>query len=180
VESELTRRRGIDEPDPQVASQLFYDHARRVRGYVRHHHPRVDADDVVSETFVIAFRRLGEIKEGSEAAWLIGVARNVVRNTSRSARRRQQFVDALVNTRPRVSSDLADNDLLTEDVESLRSAFGALSGDDQEVLLLAAWEDLTGRDLALVLGTTAERASDRLYRARRRLREHMHSRQGET
>lgn len=159
--------------DAQAVTELFYAHARRVHGYVRHHHPGIDADDIVSETFVIAMRRLAEIKPGFEAAWLIGVARNVVRNTTRSARRRQQFVEALVNARPRVSSDLADADLLSEDVESLRSAFAQLAPEDQEVLLLAAWEGLAGRDLAIVLGTTAERATDRLYRARRRLREHV-------
>lgn len=157
----------------QAVSQLFYEHARRVHGYVRHHHPGVDADDVVSETFVIAMRRVAEITAGAEAAWLIGVARNVVRNTARSARRRQRFVEALVNTRPRTSNELADADLLSEHVESLRTGFGRLTPEDQEVLLLAAWEGLAGRDLAIVLGTTAERATDRLYRARRRLRGHV-------
>ena len=166
--------------EAEVVTELFYRHARRVHGYVRHQHPKVDADDVVSETFVIAMRRLGEINAGSEAAWLIGVARNVVRNTARSARRREQFVEALVSTRPRVASDLADTELLTEDVEALRSGFAQLAPDDQEVLLLAAWEGLAGRDLAIVLGTTAERANDRLYRARRRLREHVRSNESET
>jgi RNA polymerase sigma-70 factor, ECF subfamily len=157
----------------RAVSQLFYEHARRVHGYVRHHHPGVDADDIVSDTFVIAMRRLAEITPGSEAAWLIGVARNVVRNTTRSARRRQQFVEALINARPQTSSDLGDGDLLSENVESLRTGFARLTQADQEVLLLAAWEGLAGRDLAIVLGTSAERATDRLYRARRRLREHV-------
>jgi RNA polymerase sigma-70 factor (ECF subfamily) len=159
--------------EAQVITELFYRHARRVHGYVRHHHPAVDADDIVSETFVVAMRRLGEINAGAEAAWLIGVARNIVRNATRSARRREQFVQALVNVRPRQESDLADSELLTEDLETLRAGFAQLAPDDQEVLLLAAWEGLAGRDLAIVLGTTAERATDRLYRARRRLRDHV-------
>ncbi len=171
VAPELTRDAGRSAPADQRATQLFYEHARRVDSYVRHHHPTIDADDIVSETFVVAWRRYAEIEAGSEAAWLIGVARNLIRNASRSARRRHEFVEALVAARPTTSRELSDGGLLAEDIEPLRSGFAALSHDDQEILLLAAWEDLSGRDLATVLGTTAERATDRLYRARRRLRE---------
>ena len=157
-------------PDSELASRLFYDHATRVQRYVRRHHPNVDADDVVSETFVIAWRRASEIESDREVAWLIGVARNVVRNTTRSARRRHQYTEALISARPRISIDFADAVLLSEDLEPFRTAFAHLSTDDQEILLLAAWEDLSGSDLGTALDISAERANDRLYRARKRLR----------
>ena len=48
-----------------------------------------DAADVVAETFLVAWRRLGEVPNGAEARlWLHGVARRVIANLDRSGRRR--------------------------------------------------------------------------------------------
>ena len=153
-----------------IVTKLFYDHVRRVQAFVRSHHPSADVDDVVSETFLIAWRKSAEIEPGKEAAWLLGVARNVIHNNTRSRLRRTNFTDALIAARPRTTTSLGDDDLLAEDVDALQEAFGKLRTDDQEILLLAVWQGLSGDELATVLGTSNRRATDRLHRARKRLR----------
>lgn len=162
-----TKREPNDDPDFRA---LFYAHVRIVEAYVASHYPGSDTDDIVSETFAVAWRRWSDIPEGGERPWLIGVARHLIHNTKRSARRRMAFVDALVAIRPQVTTDLAGDRLLAEDIEPMQQAFAQLSEPDQEILMLAAWEDLRGPELGEVLGITSDQASNRLHRARRRLR----------
>lgn len=165
------RSSGKDQPRRQDRlTQLYYDHQRAVAAYVRGHHPGCDEDDVVAETFVVALRRLDDMPGDAERAWLIGIARNVVRNLVRSQRRRDAGVSALLAARPPVSVALNGHRPPLELVDQVTGAFGRLRADDQEVILLAAWDGLTGRDLGEVLGISAGRAADRLHRARARLR----------
>ena len=49
-------------------------------------------------------------------------------------------------------------------------ALQRLEHNDREILRLAAWEDLTAGEIAVVLGCTPNAASLRLSRARRKLR----------
>jgi RNA polymerase sigma-70 factor (ECF subfamily) len=50
-------------------------------------------------------------------------------------------------------------------------ALTALRPEDQEILRLAAWEDLGPAEIAIVLGCSANAAALRLSRARKRLRD---------
>jgi hypothetical protein len=56
-------------------------------------------DDVTAETFLVAWRRINELPENA-AAWPIGVARNVRRNTHRSARRQEAVSARLADAVP--------------------------------------------------------------------------------
>jgi DNA-directed RNA polymerase specialized sigma24 family protein len=47
------------------------------------------ADDVVAETFLVAWRRLEDIPTRKELPWLLGVARNAMANIRRGERRRR-------------------------------------------------------------------------------------------
>lgn len=162
-----------DDPKGDAAfRELFVAHVRGLEAYVARHYPGTDADDIVNESFAIAWRRWDDIPVGNERAWLIGVARHLIHNTVRSARRRGAFVEALIATRPRISTELTGERLLVEHVEPVQRAFTRLSERDQEVLLLAAWEGLRGPELGAALGLTSQQAADRLHRARQRLRVH--------
>ena len=61
-------------------------HYSAIAAYARRRLDAHDADDLVAETFLVAWRRLDEIAE-DELPWLIGVARNVRLNAHRAARR---------------------------------------------------------------------------------------------
>jgi predicted DNA-binding protein (UPF0251 family) len=51
----------------------------------------------------------------------------------------------------------------------LSTALAAISGDDRELILLVAWEDLDSSGLAIALGISKTAARVRLHRARKRL-----------
>jgi len=145
-------------------TSLYDAHYPAVRAYAWRRGPDT-ADDVVAETFTLAWQRL-ERMPAEPLPWLIAMARNVRLNLERGERRRR---DRELRS---VQSDGADAPSFMEGLEarsSLTDAFRRLPERDREVLLLAAWERLDRAGLATALGCSRTAAGVRLHRARRRL-----------
>jgi RNA polymerase sigma-70 factor (ECF subfamily) len=141
---------------------LFDAHYSTVRAYAWRRDPS-SADDVVAETFLVAWRRLEDVPADS-LPWLIGVARNVRLNMLRGERRRSDREDRAGARAPEPSTaDLVLGTL------GLREALARLSERDREVILLVAWEGLDRAAVARVLGCSRANVALRLFRARRRL-----------
>jgi RNA polymerase sigma factor (sigma-70 family) len=121
-----------------------------------------DADDAVSEVFLVAWRRLGDVPTGDAArAWLYATARRVIANQRRSRRR-------IETLRDRIAREPAAGDAHAPDHGRVHAALALLDDRDREVLLLAEWEGLTTAEIARVLGRLEVTARGRLHRARRR------------
>jgi len=128
-----------------------------------------DAADVVSEVFLTAWRRIGDVPSGRETRlWLYGVARRVLANHRRGGRRREALGERL---RSELATAVPDHAPRVAAEQTLQSALATLAPGDREVLLLAAWEELEPREIATVLGISPVAARSRLSRARARLRE---------
>ena len=127
-----------------------------------------DAADVVADVFLVAWRRVDALPPGDEARlWLYGVARKVVFNQRRGAQRRDRLGLRLRHElADRVAPDHADE---SSDRITVRAALARLGETDREVLTLTVWEQLEPREIADVLGVSAETVRTRLSRARRRL-----------
>lgn len=119
-------------------------------------------DDVVAETFTIAWRRQGEIV-GDPLPWLLGVARRVCANHLRASGRRAALGRRLSDQPPPFSDEVAISD------GRLRAALAALGDRDREALLLIAWDELSNSDAARVVGCSPSAFAVRLHRARKRL-----------
>ncbi|HRE00170.1 MAG TPA: sigma-70 family RNA polymerase sigma factor, partial [Ilumatobacteraceae bacterium] len=128
--------------------------------------------DIVQDTFIAVGQRLDVVPADKERAWVLGVARNIARNARRSRHRFHRFTDALAATLATQASHLYQDRPTIEMTDTVHSAFGQLSTSDQEIVLLAAWHDLAPADISVVLDISPERASDRLYNARKRFRKH--------
>src|SRR5690242_18532311 len=74
--------------------QLFAAHYGAVRAYVVRRSGAAPGDDVLSETFLVAWRRLDAVPEDG-LPWLLGVARRVLANQRRGAARRAALVERL-------------------------------------------------------------------------------------
>jgi RNA polymerase sigma-70 factor (ECF subfamily) len=143
---------------------LFYEHFSAVRTYTRRRAPEALVDDVVAETFFVAWRKIDHLPDDVRP-WLLGVARKTLSTQLRAARRRTSLVEKL-KTAERADAAFSQVDASdTELVDSLKS----LSPTDQEILALAAWEDLKPREAAIVLGVSPAWYRVRLHRAKRRL-----------
>jgi RNA polymerase sigma-70 factor, ECF subfamily len=153
----------------QARFRVVYDaNYHRVLGYALRRTPsREDAEDVVAETFLTAWRRLEQIPAGGDARlWLYGVARRALANQQRGERRRVRLAGALHAESVLQASRATDAD---HEVARVAAAFARLDDGHREVLALAAWEGLDAGEIATVLGCSRNAARIRLHRARRRL-----------
>lgn len=171
-EVRLARQR-TDETQGLRFERHFERHRRSVLGYaLRRVDDPADAADVVAETFLVAWRRVDDVPAGDDAhPWLLAVARRVLANQRRGARRRHELSERLGRE---LAAHLAAAGLGEPPgdarSERVRVALQRLSPDDREVLLLAGWEGLEPAQIAVVLGIRPVTARSRLHRARARLR----------
>jgi RNA polymerase sigma factor (sigma-70 family) len=171
TDSELIAR-SVDEPE--VFASLFDRHAVGVHRYLGR---RVGerADDLLSETFLIAFRRRAAYRpERLEVRpWLIGIATNLVHGHVRTEQRRYR---ALVRAAAEPVGHGADPGESTDRLaaEALRgplsAALAGLKTRDRDVLLLFAWGELSYEEIATVLAIPVGTVRSRLNRARRQTR----------
>lgn len=128
-----------------------------------------DAADVVADTFVVAWRRLGDVPPGDEGRlWLYGVCRRTLANHARSLRRRERLGAKLgAALRETAVPDPAGEIGLAVTV---RAALARLRKADRELLELTVWEQLEPNEIAIVLDLPARTVRTRLSRARARLR----------
>jgi len=130
------------------------------------------ADELAAETFAVAFRRWDRLDpERPVRPWLYGIAANLVRHHWRKERRMLRAY-----ARTGVDPVLAEEDDTVEraDADSrqreLATALAELRRDEREVLLLHAWAELTGAEIASALGLPIGTVKSRLSRAREKLR----------
>lgn len=121
------------------------------------------AEDALAETFSVAWRRRDAIPS-EPLPWLYGVARKVIANQRRSARRQAAVARRLVEKWPAPSTEE-----IPESSRRVLAAVSRLREPDRELLLLVAWESVKPADAARALGIAPARCRLRLHRARRRL-----------
>jgi RNA polymerase sigma-70 factor (ECF subfamily) len=127
------------------------------------------AQDAVSETFLVAWRRLGDVPSDPDTLpWLYGVARRVIANQRRGSLRRGELSSRLAREAP-LNQEVDAGFLVDDERRAVLSALGRLRERDQEILRLAVWEELSHRDISVVVGCTEATVAVRLHRARGRL-----------
>jgi len=157
--------------DPGAArfKPMFEQHHQRVLAFaMRRSRSLADAEDAVAETFAVAWRRIDQLPAGDgELPWLLASARRVLANQHRGARRLGALVDRL-RAQPQAPRAMAP----TPESPAME-ALARLRPDDQELLRLIAWDDLTHAEAAAVLGISANAVAIRLHRARQRFAEQL-------
>jgi RNA polymerase sigma-70 factor (ECF subfamily) len=159
--------------DPEAFEEIFERHARSVWSYVRRRIGAAAAEEVVAETFLIAFQRRDRFDPAYESArpWLLGIATNLVR------RRRRDERAYLEGTRrlPRAVPVDETADVERVDAERMRpilvQALMELSTGDRETFLLVVLGELTYTEAAQALGVPVGTVRSRIHRARSVLRE---------
>jgi RNA polymerase sigma-70 factor (ECF subfamily) len=162
-------RESSDDPKTYAARGrfecLYEKHVDAVLAYVLRRAPADVAEDIVAETFAIAWRRSDNLPERDTLPWLYATARRVNANQRRSQRRQQALAE-------RVASEVPTKPLWAEQhgPSSILEALASLPERQREVLMLAAWEDLDSKHAAIVFGCSATAYRLRLHRARRALK----------
>lgn len=141
---------------------VFEAHHRRVFAYaLRRCAGEADAEDIVAETFTVAWRRVGDLPPRERALpWLVAVARRTAANQRRGSLRRVGLFDRLRSQPVAPAAPVPESQAM--------DALLRLRPDDQELLRLVAWEGLDHAEIGEVLGISANAVAIRLHRARQR------------
>jgi RNA polymerase sigma-70 factor, ECF subfamily len=148
--------------------QAVWNHAYRLTG------SWAAAEDLTSNTFLIAWRRRRDVKLVRDSAlpWLYTVAGNLARSEHRGAKRRLRLVRKIAD--PPVVADHAE--AVAEQVDGERrlraviDAVRALPKSQREVVELCLLGDLSVADAAALLAVAEVTVRSHLSRARARLR----------
>jgi RNA polymerase sigma factor (sigma-70 family) len=161
--------------EPDRFASLFDRHAPYIHRYLTRRVGRQAADDLVAETFLVAFRkRAGYDRRYRDARpWLYGIATNLVAQHRREEARQFRLRQA-AGPDP-VEHDHAERAALDVTAQSIRApladAVAGLAPPDRDVLLLIAWEQLSYDEVARALNIPVGTVRSRLHRARTKIRE---------
>lgn len=136
----------------QRLDALYAAHGRSVLAYaVRRAADEHDAADALAETFLVAWRRLDDIPSGDQALmWLYAVARRILANQKRGERRRQRLAERLGGELVSALERVAPSEPAAVPIVA---ALAGLGPDDREIVLLAAWEELSPNKLERFSGS---------------------------
>ncbi|KJL17473.1 ECF RNA polymerase sigma factor SigW [Microbacterium azadirachtae] len=161
--------------NPRAFAELFDRHAGMLGGYAAR---RLGADagqDILSETFLVAFARRTSFDTAWDSAlpWLYGIASRLVRKHRATEAKHLRSRAEFARREELISHGDLDSTISRLDAElstrELAPRIAALSGKERETLLLYAWGDLTYEEVAEALGVPVGTVRSRMNRIRTKL-----------
>lgn len=162
--------------DPEAFAQLYDRHAEKLYRYAARRIGPESAEDVVAETFLVAYRRRRRFDQSRRTAlpWLYGILTNEIAQYRRCERARYRALARTIQEQLVVEgpADQVAAMVTAQAVrEPLASALAQLASRDRDVLLLVAWSGLSYAEVADALTIPIGTVRSRLSRARRKIRD---------
>jgi RNA polymerase sigma-70 factor (ECF subfamily) len=149
---------------------LYEAHHRAVYAYFKRRIDSESARDGTVETFLVAWRRIDKVPDGERALpWLYGVARRVLANQRRARKRRGRLINRLARLSVETAPPAEMIVVRRSEEEAVVAALGKLQPAEQELLMLATWEEMPHAEIGQMLGCSAHAVDQRIYRATRHL-----------
>jgi len=170
TDSEIIRR---SRDTPAAFAELYDRHAAIIHRYASRRIGEA-ADDIMSETFLVAFERRADFDESVTDArpWLYGIATTLLKKHRRQEARAWRGLVAGAAAEQAVAVDGPDGRLDAElGIRRLAGALRRMKPGDRDALLLYAWGDLDYEGVARALDIPVGTVRSRLNRARRQLRQ---------
>jgi len=160
--------------EPSAFATLYDRHARSVYRYAAQRLGDHAAEDVMSETFLVAFEKRSayDVNVRDARPWLLGIATRLIRKHARLEAVAWRGMAASLAAQ--IAPDFIDQAGTRIDAERLArrlaKALRRLSAADRDTLLLYAWGDLDYASIAAATAVPIGTVRSRLSRARRLLR----------
>lgn len=149
---------------------LYNRHYDAIHSYFLRRTGAASSQDLTAEVFLVAWRRIGDVPHGEETLlWLYGVAANVAAHQRRSIARSARLDTRLRSVSTNGSVELEPQVVRRAEYDGVLAAAERLRPADQEILRLAAWEELPHDQISRLLGCSVAAVDQRLHRARKRL-----------
>ncbi|MBR8745402.1 RNA polymerase sigma factor [Nocardiopsis sp. MG754419] len=160
--------------DERAFNALFERHYDAVYRYARRRVGADQADDVVSESFVVAWQKRRRLTPEQELPWLYACARRITQAHLRRTRRQDLIARTLTREPGRIGvhADHADHVI---DRGGALAALARLTEIERELVMLVTWEGLDSRQAAKVVGCPHATARGRLHRARKKITAHLNA-----
>lgn len=159
---------------PAVFGELFHRHAAGIHRYAARRAGDSVADDVVSETFLIAFQKRAsyDLAYADARPWLYGIATNLIHRRRIAAARVLRTLEKMpVDLHARDHSNDVDTKVdASRRLQNVARSLRRLSTGDRDCILLYAWADLSYEQISIALGIPIGTVRSRINRARRWLR----------
>jgi RNA polymerase sigma-70 factor (TIGR02952 family) len=158
--------------DAEAFGRLYDHYVTMVHRYLLHRvGDRAQAEDLTSETFVRALRRIDSLSfRGRDVgAWLVTIARNLVRDHVKSSRFRLEVTTADMHDADRVVDGPEDAVVQALTNEQLLTCIRQLGGEQQECIALRFLQGLSVAETAAVMGKKEGAVKALQHRAVRRL-----------
>jgi RNA polymerase sigma factor (sigma-70 family) len=156
--------------DPEAFAGLFDRHAAEIHRYAARRLGTEVADDVMAETFAVAFQRRDryDLAQSEAIPWLYGIATNLIRGHRRAeARRWRALARDVASTEVESEADrVAARVSAQAGRRELMRALAGLPARQRDVLLLYAWAELDYDAIAQALAVPVGTVRSRLHRAR--------------
>jgi RNA polymerase sigma-70 factor, ECF subfamily len=150
--------------------EVYESFFRLVYGYCMRRTTPDKVDDAVADTFLVAWRRIGDVPDGAAALpWLYGVAFRVLNTQWRARSRRSQLETKLDSVGVVPVSSVEDYVVVGEEYQQVLQALSRLRVSDQEIIRLSLWEELSHADIGVIFDISPDAAKQRFYEARRHL-----------
>jgi RNA polymerase sigma-70 factor (ECF subfamily) len=133
-------------------------------------HDDHDAEDVVQEAYLRAYRYFDAFHGDDARSWLLTVVRNTGRTWLKRNRPPEPAASFDETIHGAVAEDAAAPFLRSADRELLRRALTELPADYREALVLRELEGLSYKEIAAVTGVPTGTVMSRLARGRERLK----------
>jgi len=134
-------------------------------------HNQQDAEDVVQEAYLRAFKFFSGYYGGDSRSWILTIVRNTC-YTWLQQNRALQVTDSIDDKLDEIEPDLADAEVLmlrSVDSQIVRQALGDLPVEFREVVVLREMEGLTYKEIADIVDVPIGTVMSRLARGRKRL-----------
>jgi RNA polymerase sigma-70 factor (ECF subfamily) len=158
----------------EAFAMVFDRHFVAVHRYLARRVGRDQADDLASQTFLLAFAHRGRYRDdlGTARPWLLGIATNLVRADRRAEQRRLATLQALGSQPADTSATANGQPGVTVDPE-VAAAVAGLDPPQRDALLLHVWGELSYAEVAVALDLPVGTVRSRISRACAALRENL-------